>query len=251
MGWPAAGRPAGKMAGHARWQEARSGDVHGAATGRRWGPSCLSTGSPALEDGPYPILLGGVTINPMMDEHFDVLIVGAGLFGHFWRRLPLCGDVVPTGPSSFSRDATASAAPGTCFAIPASARIRTCIRWDIRSGHGRKQRPSRTARRSCDTPQGNRPRLRDRQAYTFPASWAISAAWSSAAAVWTVEATGGDAGQTVRFYLQSSSSCAAVIPTIMRTATCRNFRAPSVLPAASFIPRRGPRTSTTPASASW
>ena len=76
-------------------------------------------------------------------EHFDVLIVGAGLSGigaayHLQSKCP--------GKSfASSRAATASAAPGTCFAIRACARTPTCTRSAIRFSRGRGRRRSPTA----------------------------------------------------------------------------------------------------------
>ena len=58
-----------------------------------------------------------------MPEHFDVLIVGAGPFRHR-RRLSPAGRNARARATRSSRAATASAAPGTCSAIPASAPTR-------------------------------------------------------------------------------------------------------------------------------
>jgi glycine/D-amino acid oxidase-like deaminating enzyme len=91
------------------------------------------------------------------NEHFDVLIVGAGLSGigagyHLQEKCPGKSYVILRG-------ATASAAPGICFAIPASAPTRTCIRSAIRSNRG----PSEGDRRRAADPEL---RLRDRGSTT-------------------------------------------------------------------------------------
>ena len=71
-----------------------------------------------------------------MTEHVDVLIVGAGLSG-IGAALPPAGQL----PGPQLRDPrgarAASAARGTCSAIPASARTRTCTRSATRSARGR------------------------------------------------------------------------------------------------------------------
>ena len=74
------------------------------------------------------------TVEHQRDQYVDVLIVGAGLSG-----IGGAYDLQRNCPSkSFAilEAATRLAEPGTCSAIPASARIRTCTRWATASGPG-------------------------------------------------------------------------------------------------------------------
>ena len=76
-------------------------------------------------------------------EHFDVVVVGAGLsgIGAGYHLQTNCPDQDPT---SSWRVARASAAPGTCSATLAFAPTATCTRSATPSSHGRTQRPSPT-----------------------------------------------------------------------------------------------------------
>ena len=76
-----------------------------------------------------------------------------------------------------------------------------------------------------------------------------TAEWSSDDARWTVTATKKATGETVRSRATSCSCARATTPT--RTATRPSSRAASASRDGSCTPRRGPRTSTTPASRSW
>ena len=90
-------------------------------------------------------------------EHFDVLIVGAGLSGigaayHLQAKCPDRTYAILEGRG------TPSAAPGTSSATRGSARTPTCTRWGTRSVPGRTPRPSPTGRPSSTT--SARPRRR-------------------------------------------------------------------------------------------
>ena len=79
------------------------------------------------------------------------------------------------------------------------------------------------------------------------------ASWSTPDARWTVEAERGPRARAARRSCASpaiSCSCARAI-TNTRKAIRRNFPAARISPAASCIRRNGPTTSTTPASAWW
>ena len=118
-------------------------------------------------------------------EHVDVLIVGAGLSGIGAGVPP--ADRVPGQDVRDPRGARArSAAPGTCSAIRASARTRTCTRWATRSGRGR------SAKAIADGPsilsyvrETAREHGMDEQ-IRF-GHRVVRAEWSSADARWTVE----------------------------------------------------------------
>ena len=74
------------------------------------------------------------------------------------RRLSSPEGHAPTGPSSSSRAARRSAAPGTCSAIPASARTATCTPWATPSAVARGQGDRR---RAVDPALCQRDRRRD------------------------------------------------------------------------------------------
>ena len=74
------------------------------------------------------------------------------------RGLSSADEVPAARASSFSRAATASAAPGICFAIPASAPTATCSRSAIRSSRGPSRRRSPTGRASSIMSARPRPR---------------------------------------------------------------------------------------------
>ena len=76
------------------------------------------------------------------------------------------------------------------------------------------------------------------------------AAWSSEDARWTVEAERGGTGATGRSFTCTSSSCAAATTTT-RAATRRTSRARRFQGPRSSIRRNGRKTSTTPASGWW
>jgi monooxygenase len=132
----------------------------------------------------------------MMDEHFDVLIVGAGLSGigagcHLRRRCPDRTFVILEGRDCIGGTWDLFRYPGIrsdsdMYTLGYSFRPWTQAK-AIADGPSILRYVRETAR---DFGIDKHIRFRHR---------AISAAWSSAAAVWTVEATGGDAGQTVRF----------------------------------------------------
>ncbi len=137
---------------------------------------------------------------PGVAEHFDVLIVGAGLSGigagyHLQRRLP------GQDATLSSRGARRSAAPGTCSAIRACAPTATCSLSAIRSGPGPIPRPSPTGPRSCATSATRR---------ATTASTATSASGIAsraphgrrATAAGRVEAERGESGERVRFTCQ-------------------------------------------------
>ena len=144
----------------------------------------------------------------MQQEHFDVLIVGAGLSGigagyHFRPS-------ARARATSFSRAATASAAPGICFAIPASAPTATCSRSAIPSSRGPIRRRSPTAPqilnyvRETAAENGIEKHIRFRHRVK-------RAAWSTQEARWTVEVeriAGEGATELVRFTCNFLFMCA-------------------------------------------
>ena len=124
---------------------------------------------------------GGTTVT----EHFDVLIVGAGLSGigaacHLQTRCPDQRFAILEGARR------ASAAPGTCSAIRACAPIRTCTPSATRSAPGPAPRRSPTGRRSSTT------------CATPPASTASTGRSASATASCAPTGRASDARWTVR-----------------------------------------------------
>ena len=133
-------------------------------------------------------------------EHFDVLIVGAGLSGigaayHLQTRCPEEDVRHPR------RRARPSAGHGTSSAIPASARTRTCTRSATPSGRGPRPRPSPTGPRSCSYVRETAGGLRHRPAN--PLRHRLRArGLVTARARWTVEASAGRTRETVRCHLR-------------------------------------------------
>ena len=216
----------------------------------------LSRGVRRLAFGPGCLLISlSLRVNQMMEttassEHFDVLIVGAGLSGigagyHLQQKCP-----------------------GKSYAILEG---RDCIggTWDlfrypgIRSDSdmftlGYSFKPWTEPKAIADGPpilnyvretaadNGIDKNIRFNHRVK-------RASWSSPDARWTVEAEREPAGEGATETCASpavSCSCAPATTTT-RTAIRRSFRAPRSSPAASCIRRNGPTTSTTPASAWW
>ena len=75
----------------------------------------------------------------MEPEHFDVLIMGAGLSGICAGIT--CRNSAPIKATSFSSSVSASAGPGTCSAIRVFVPTQTCSRWAFRSDRGLILRP--------------------------------------------------------------------------------------------------------------
>ena len=161
----------------------------------------------------------------MASEHFDVLIVGAGLSG-IGAGYHLQHEMSRARASSSSRAATASAAPGICSAIPASAPTATCSRSAIRSSHGPSRRRSPTARASSTMSARPRPRTASTGKSAFNHR-VKRASWSSQDARWTVEAErSGGRGRNARSCASPAISCScAPAITNTRTATRRNLPA--------------------------
>ena len=80
------------------------------------------------------------------EQHFDVVVVGAGLSGILVPAI-ICRRNVPAA-TSFWKDAAELAGRGIYSAIPAFAPIRTCSRWAFPSRAGRERGRSATVPRS-------------------------------------------------------------------------------------------------------
>ena len=106
----------------------------------------------------------------MPAEHFDVVIIGAGLSG-IGAAYRLQTDA-PARPTPSSKPATPSAAPGTSSATPASAPTQTCSPSATLSARGKKPRPSPTAPPSSTTCA--KPRASSASTNTFASTTASS-----------------------------------------------------------------------------
>ena len=133
----------------------------------------------------------------MAVEHFDVIIVGAGLSGvgaavHLHEKCPGKSYVILEGRPSMGGTWDLFRYPG----IRSDSDMHTL---------GYSFKPWREAKAIADGPsilqlrQGDRRRVRRRRAHPLPAPGDEGARWSSADATWTVEALRKDSGDTVRF----------------------------------------------------
>ena len=77
----------------------------------------------------------------------------------------------------------------------------------------------------------------------------VAAEWSSDEARWTVDVERAETGETIQMTANFLLRLQRLLP-LRRAATRPTSRGPSASPARSSTRRRGPRTSTTPASAS-
>ena len=177
----------------------------------------------------------------MATDHFDVMIVGAGLSGigaayHLQTQLP------QARATPFWRAATPSAAHGICSAIPASAPIPTCTRWATPSSRGEKPRPSPTGHRSANMCARRRAKTASTKHIRFHHQ-VKRASWSSDDSA--LDGGSRSAGRKARSSASPaiSFSCAAAI-TITRAATRRNSKAPKISRARSSIRRNGRKIST-------
>ena len=173
-------------------------------------------------------------------EHFDVLIVGAGISG-VGGAYHLTSSA-PAPASSCSRRRKASAAPGSPTAIRASARTAISTPSATASSRGPARR-SPPPRRSCSY-MGEVIEENDLARHIRYRHQIASARWSSRDNRWTID---GDAHRHRRDAVASpptSCGCARAT-TATRRATRPSGRAWPTSRAASSIRRPGRRTSTT------
>jgi monooxygenase len=179
-------------------------------------------------------------------EHFDVLIVGAGLSGigaarHLQRKCPNRSFAILEGRAAIGGTWDLFRYPG----IRSDSDMYTL---------GYAFRPWTEAKAIADGPSIlNYVRETAREAgidrHIRFRHKVVRASWSTRDAAWTVEAerTEGERKVPVRF---TCNSCAAAT-TATRAATRPTGKEPSGSKAASFIPRPGRRISITPASVWW
>ena len=186
----------------------------------------------------------------MPTEHVDVLIVGAGLSG-IGAGLPPADATARARRTRSSRRARRSAAPGTCSATPASARTRTCTRSATRSARGSEAEGDR--RRPVD-PRATSARPRASTASTQQIRFGhrvVRARWSSADARWTVEvAARRHAARRCACTLRFLFMCTRLLPLRRGLHAASSPATRALRRARSCTRSTGPRTSTTPASAS-
>ena len=150
----------------------------------------------------------------MAEQHFDVLIIGAGHLRH--RRRPATSPATARArPTRSSSAGTRSAAPGTCSATPASARTRTCTPSAINFRPWTRDEDPR--RRAVDPAVR---RARPRPSTASPSTSSSAARCSPRAGRarderWTVVATDEATGQTETY---TAATCSAAPATTTTTA---------------------------------
>ena len=173
-----------------------------------------------------------------MTEHYDVIVVGAGLSGvGAGARLLLDRPGTTFADPRVAR--ARSAAPGTCSATRACAPTPTCTPSATRSGRGRRARRSPTARRSCEYVEDTAREIGVDRHDARCTTASTRADWSSEDARWTVTAERTDTGASVEFTCAIPVLLHRLLPLRPRLLAASS-RAATTSPAPSCTRSTGP-----------